>query len=74
MGVTSHRTNRVVNRLTVISMIFLPLTFLCGVYGMNFETIPEFAWEYGYEYFWTLVIVIATSLLALMKYKRWLEV
>lgn len=73
LGIVSHRTNRVVNRLTVLSVIFLPLTFLCGVYGMNLK-LPEFEWHYGYEYFWTLVIVIATSLLALMKYKRWLEV
>lgn len=72
MGVVSHRTNRVVNRLTIISIIFLPLTFLCGVYGMNFDFLPEFKWQFGYAYFWLLTIGIAGGLLALMKWKRWI--
>jgi len=72
MGVVSHKTNRVVNRLTIISVIFLPLTFLCGVYGMNFHALPEFNWAFGYLYFWGLTIVIAVGLLVLMKLKRWL--
>jgi magnesium transporter len=44
MSMVGHRTNRVMNRLTVVSVIFLPLTFLCGVYGMNFEVMPELKW------------------------------
>src|SRR3954465_7189030 len=58
MGVVSHRTNRVVNRLTVVSMVFLPLTFLCGVYGMNFEVLPELKWQYSYLVFWIVVVVL----------------
>lgn len=73
LGIVSHRTNKVVNRLTVISVIFLPLTFLCGVYGMNFEVLPEFKWTYGYLYFWTLVVGISLSLLWWMKRQRWLD-
>ena len=72
LGIVSHRTNRVVNRLTVISVIFLPLSFLVGVYGMNFEGIPEYQWPYGYHYFWALVLSISAGLLGLMKWKRWL--
>lgn len=72
LGIVSHRTNRVVNRLTIISVIFLPLSFLCGVYGMNFNNIPELQWEYGIQYFWTLVIVITVSSLVFMRWKRWL--
>jgi magnesium transporter len=76
MGIVSHRTNKVVNRLTVISMVFLPLTFLCGVYGMNFApdaggTMPELGWRYGYAAFWGVTIVTAVSLLTFMKLKRW---
>ena len=41
LSMVSHRTNRIVNRLTVLSAIFLPLTFLCGVYGMNFRILPR---------------------------------
>lgn len=72
LGIVSHRTNRVVNRLTIISVIFLPLSFLCGVYGMNFNNIAELQWEYGIQYFWTLVVVIMISSLAFMRRKRWL--
>jgi len=55
------------NRLTVVSVIFLPLTFLCGVYGMNFEVLPETKWEYGYAFFWIAVGVIAAALLLVMR-------
>lgn len=72
LGIVSHRTNRVVNRLTVISVIFLPLTFLCGVYGMNFNNIPELQWEYGMLYFWSLVVAITLASLAFMRWKHWL--
>jgi magnesium transporter len=71
MGIVSHRTNKVVNRLTVISMIFLPLTFLCGVYGMNFDVIPELKWQYSYAVFWIATLAIAGGLLWYMRRKRW---
>jgi magnesium transporter len=72
LGIVSHRTNRVVTRLTVLSAIFLPLTFLCGVYGMNFDHLPEVKWRFGYLFFWLLAGAIAAILLGLMKVKRWL--
>ena len=77
MGITSHRTNKVVNRLTVISMVFLPLTFLCGVYGMNFDpetgplSMPELGWKYGYLAFWVIAAAMTVGLLWLMKLKKW---
>lgn len=71
MGMVSHRTNKVVNRLTVLSAIFLPLTFLCGIYGMNFQVLPEKEWRYGYLAFWIVCITLAVGLLAFMKKKRW---
>jgi magnesium transporter len=67
MSAVGHRTNRVMNRLTVVSMIFLPLTFLCGVYGMNFEVLPEVKWRYGYIYFWSTAAVIAGGLIWFMR-------
>lgn len=67
MSAMSHRTNRVMNRLTVVSVIFLPLTFLCGIWGMNFDVMPELKWEYGYLVFWGLVALIAGGLLYLMR-------
>jgi magnesium transporter len=67
MSLVSHRTNEVMKRLTVVSVVFLPLTFLCGVYGMNFQHLPELEWHYGYVYFWLLVAAIVIGLLALMR-------
>jgi len=70
MSMVAHQTNRVMNRLTVVSVIFLPLTFLCGVYGMNFDILPEKNWEYGYLYFWIAVGGITLFLLWLMRRNR----
>lgn len=67
MSMVGHRTNRVMNRLTVVSVIFLPLTFLCGVYGMNFDVLPEVHWRYGYVYFWASTATIVLALLWLMR-------
>mgnify|MGYP000846924872 CR=1 FL=1 len=67
MSMVGHRTNRVMNRLTVVSVIFLPLSFLCGVYGMNFEILPELKWEHGYLFFWIIVATISTSLMLVMR-------
>jgi magnesium transporter len=70
MSVVSHRTNEVMKRLTVVSVIFLPLTFLCGVYGMNFDRLPELHWDYGYLYFWALALGIVVGVLFLMRRAR----
>ena len=67
MSMVGHRTNSVMRKLTVVSVIFLPLTFLVGVYGMNFERIPELKWEFGYLYFWITAIVVIIGGLAMMK-------
>jgi magnesium transporter len=67
MSLVSHRTNEVMKRLTVVSVVFLPLTFLCGVYGMNFEHLPELRWHYGYPFFWGVVLAIVIGLLGLMR-------
>jgi magnesium transporter len=72
MGMVSHRTNRVLNRLTIFSMIFLPLSFLCGVYGMNFAVMPELQWAYSYPVFWGVVSVFVTGSLLILKKKKWI--
>jgi magnesium transporter len=72
MSRTSHRTNLVMSKLTFVSVIFLPLTFLCGVYGMNFDVLPELHWKYGYLFFWMLVLVIVGGLVAFMRKNRFL--
>lgn len=72
LGLVSHRTNKIVNRLTVLSMVFLPLGFIVGVYGMNFRVLPEIEWRYGYVAFWILTVVLTASLLLYVRHKRWL--
>ncbi len=70
MSMVGHRTNEVMRRLTVVSVIFLPLTFLVGVYGMNFEHQPELRWEHGYLAFWIVTIGLAAGLLVFLNRKR----
>jgi magnesium transporter len=70
MSLVGHRTNEVMKRLTVVSVVFLPLTFLCGVYGMNFDHLPELHWSHGYYFFWFLAGLIVLTLLALMRRAR----
>ena len=70
MSMVSHQTNRLMNKLTVVSVIFLPLSFLAGVYGMNFDVIPELRFRYGYAVFWCLVGVIVLGLVALLRRLR----
>jgi magnesium transporter len=67
MSLVAHKTNQIMSKLTVVSIIFLPLTFLCGVYGMNFDKLPELHFEWGYQAFWTAVVVITAVLLLLMR-------
>ena len=67
MSLVAHKTNQTMSKLTVVSIIFLPLTFLCGVYGMNFDIIPELKWEYGYLYFWSSAFAVVAGLLYLMR-------
>jgi magnesium transporter len=72
MGMVSHRTNKVINRLTVISVIFLPLSFLCGVYGVNLSGVPEFGWKYGYAFFWAMCFLVTIALLIFMRRRKWI--
>jgi magnesium transporter len=65
------RLNDVIRLLTIISTIFIPLTFIVGVYGMNFEYFPELHWKYGYLFIWILMITIAGGMIYFFKYKKW---
>lgn len=67
-----YRTNNVVRVLTIISTIFMPLTFLVGVYGMNFDVMPELRWKYGYPAVWAVMIVIVIWMLLYFRRKKWL--
>ncbi|MBN2664121.1 MAG: magnesium/cobalt transporter CorA, partial [Bacteroidales bacterium] len=68
-----NKMNKTMKILTVFASIFIPLTFIAGVYGMNFENIPELRLKYGYFMFWGLIIIIGGTLLLYFKKRKWFE-
>lgn len=68
----SNRMNAVMKVLTIIATLFIPLTFIVGIYGMNFEYMPELRWRYGYASVWVVMIVVASVMLIYFHRKRWL--
>jgi magnesium transporter len=68
---TSLRLNEVMKALTVVSTIFLPLSFVAGVYGMNFDFMPELYWKWGYPMVWGLFVAIVVGMLAYFKRQGW---
>ncbi len=72
MTTISNKMNEVMKVLTIIASIFIPLTFLAGIYGMNFENIPELKFKYGYHTLWAIMIILFFGLLYYFKRKKWL--
>jgi magnesium transporter len=73
-----ERTNQVMKTLTIVATIFIPLTFLCGLYGMNFDprvspyNMPELEWRYGYLALWGVMLTMVTGMLWFFRRKGWL--
>ncbi|MBA2320283.1 MAG: magnesium/cobalt transporter CorA [Deltaproteobacteria bacterium] len=72
MSNVSQKLNEVMKVLTIIATIFIPLTFVVGVYGMNFDYMPELHWKYGYALTWALMLGVVAVMLAGFRYKRWI--
>ncbi len=68
---TSNRLNQVMKVLTIISTIFMPLSFLTGVFGMNFKYFPGINYQYGYHIFWIIVLVSVTGMMVYFRRKKW---
>jgi magnesium transporter len=73
MAMNSNRMNRIMMILTIVSSIFIPLTFIAGLYGMNFEYMPELQMKYGYFFAIGFMTIIGLSMLAWFKYKGWMN-
>jgi len=73
MSSMSNKMNEVINFLTIMSTIFIPLTFIAGVYGMNFENMPELTWEWGYFICLGVMAAIACSLIFFFWRQGWFE-
>ena len=68
----SNRMNEIMKMLTIISTIFIPVTFIVGVYGMNFDNMPELRSQSGYYVLWGIMIAIMLSLIVYFRKKKWL--
>jgi magnesium transporter len=67
----SLKMNEIMQTLTIISTIFIPMTFIAGVYGMNFENMPELKWQYGYFGVMGIMLLVALAMLMFFRRKRW---
>lgn len=67
----SNRLNEIMKVLTILSSIFIPLTFLAGIYGMNFAHMPELQWTWAYPALLGLMLALGLSMLAFFKWKKW---
>lgn len=68
----TFRMNKIINVLTIISAVFLPLTLITGIYGMNFENMPELSWPPAYFVTLGIMIIISVCMLGYFKYKNWM--
>jgi magnesium transporter len=73
LSLNSHQTNKVMKVLTIITSIFAPLTFIAGIYGMNFENMPELTWKYGYFISLGVMVSIAAIMSVWFKAKGWFK-
>jgi magnesium transporter len=67
----SYRMNEVMKVLTIIATIFIPLTFLAGVWGMNFDVMPELRWQWGYAFAWSVMLIVGIVMLIAFKRRKW---
>ena len=68
----ANETNQVMKVLTIIATIFIPLTFLVGIYGMNFEHMPELGWKYAYPALMGLMVFLVVAMVYYFRKKKWL--
>jgi len=67
----SYRMNEIMKVLTIIATLFIPLTFIVGIYGMNFRYLPELDWRWGYFVVWAVMIAVGTGMVVYFKRKKW---
>ncbi|MDH7514246.1 MAG: magnesium/cobalt transporter CorA [Bacteroidota bacterium] len=72
MSTVSNRMNEIMKVLTIIATVFIPLTFIAGVYGMNFEHMPELHWRWGYAFAWGIMATVALGMFIYFRKKKWM--
>lgn len=68
----SNRMNEVMKVLTIIATIFIPVTFIAGIYGMNFQFMPELGWRWSYFIVWGVIVAVAVTMIAYFRKKTWI--
>jgi magnesium transporter len=72
LSTLSNKMNEVMKVLTIIATIFIPITFVAGIYGMNFKFMPELEWRWGYVMVWVIIVVVAGIMISYFKKKQWI--
>jgi magnesium transporter len=72
LSTMSNKMNEVMKVLTIMASIFIPLTFIAGIYGMNFKYMPELEWQWGYFAVWAVMLVVVVFMVFYFKKKTWL--
>ncbi len=67
----SNRMNEVMKVLTMIATIFIPLSFIVGLYGMNFQYMPELGWHWGYFMVWGVILAVVAGMVIYFRRKKW---
>jgi magnesium transporter len=68
----NNKLNDIIRVLTIFSVVFIPLTFLAGIYGTNFDYLPELKYPYAYPIFWGVLILVALAMIYFFRRKKWL--
>ena len=71
-NISAQRTNETIRVLTIFSVFFMPLTFIVGVYGMNFQHMPELRWQYGYPFAISMMVIVVLIIYIWFRRKKWL--
>jgi magnesium transporter len=70
-SIQGQRMNQIMKTLTIVATIFIPLTFIAGIYGMNFHNMPEIGWRYGYLSVWIVIIISLAGMIGYFRKKKW---
>lgn len=73
ISINSHKMSRIMTFLTIVTSLFIPLTFIVGIYGMNFDYMPELRWKYGYFIVMAIMVVVVGCMLLWFKRKGWFD-
>ncbi|WP_406661190.1 magnesium/cobalt transporter CorA [Methanolobus sp. ZRKC3] len=68
----SNKMNEVMKTLTIIATVFIPLTFIAGIYGMNFKYMPELEWRWGYHFVWVIIVLLSAIMVVYFRRRKWL--